>query len=234
MPTSKRMRLGALLCGLCLLSACVSLGGGNDDAPREVQVTSDLVTITGPSGFCVDTTATRNSADTGFVLMGNCAAISGSSRAAQPDISAVLTATIAAAASATLVDNLGALDSLSEEGRALLSRSGEASSVEILDTRTTAGMFLLHARDTSGDGMVGVATDYWRAYLQIGQRLATLQVLALAEADVSDEAALRALTQFAAAVQGANSGANSADLPQDARNETIGPFRTGLFQGIFQ
>lgn len=240
---TSRLRLGrllllgsALLAAQTLLAACVSLGGGAD-APRQVQVTSDLVTITGPSGFCVDPTATRNSADTGFVLLGNCAAISGSARAGQPDVPAVLTAAVSAPSDgAGLTGNLDALEAFfrSEDGRALLSRSGDAASVEILDTRTQSGMFLLHARDTSAGDMVGVATDYWRAYMDIGPRLATLSVLALEDAPISDAAALATLTQFTAAVRGANPALGAADLPQGVNEALTPPFRGGLFQRIFQ
>ena len=224
------------------LAGCVGgLGGGADDAFRQVQVTSDLVTITGPTGFCVDPTATQNAGDTGFVLLGNCAAISGSARAAQPDVAAVLTATVSAPSlGASLTENLGALETFfrSSDGRALLSRSGEADSVDILDTRTSGAMFLLHARDDSGGDIAGVSTDYWRAYLDIGPRLATLTVLSLAAANIDDAAALDTLTRFAAAVQETNLGAESAisaaDLPQEVTEAVEGPFRTGLFRRIFQ
>ncbi len=237
MQTSRRLRLRVLrlgpLLGLGFLASCMSLGGDDAAAPRSVQVTSDLVTITGPRGFCVDPTSTQNGGGTGFVLLGNCAAISGSARAAQPDVAAVLTATVSAPSEgASLTANLDALDGFfrSDDGRALLSRSGDASSVQILETRTSGAMFLLHARDTSAGDMVGVATDYWRAYMDIGQRLATLSVLSLTDADISDATALATLTDFAGAVR----QANSADLPQGVNDWSQGPFRTGLFRQIFR
>lgn len=228
---------GALLLGpLALLAACVSLGG-SDDAPRAVQVTTGAVTITGPQGFCVDPTATQDAGDTAFVLLGNCAAISGRARAPQPDVGAVLTAAVSAPSDgASLTANLDALDAFfrSEQGRALLSRTNDASTVQILDTRRQSGMFLLHARDTSAGDMVGVAQDYWRAYMDIGPRLATLSVLALADANVSDDAALETLMRFATAVQGANPTPGAADLPQGANEAPRSPFRIGLFQRILQ
>ncbi len=236
------LRISALLGLTALFAACVNLGGGSDAAPRQVQVTSDAVTITGPRGFCVDPTSTRNDSDTAFVLLGNCAAISGRASATQPDIPAVLTAAVAARAAeeSGLTGNLVALDAFfqSEQGRAVLSRSGNAVDVTILETRISGDMLLLHARDTGAGAVVGVAQDYWRAYMDLGPRLATLSVLALADRDVSDEAALRVLTAFAEVVQAANSGAvvqaGAADLPQANDEATGGLFRTGLFQRIFQ
>ncbi|UWQ95718.1 hypothetical protein K3728_00280 [Rhodobacteraceae bacterium M385] len=224
------------------LAGCVGglgFGGGGDyeNAPRQVQVTADAVTITGPAGFCVDPTATRNTDDTGFVLLGNCAAISGSARAAQPDVPALLTAAVSAPSSgASLTANLAALEVffLSEDGRALLSRSGDPESVQILDTRIQSSMFLLHARDSSAGEMVGTASDYWRAYMAIGPRLATLSVLTLDDAQVDDAQALATLTQFAAAVQSANTASGAAEVPQGVNEELTTPFRTGLFQRIFR
>lgn len=209
MPIS---RLAAGLLAPLALVGCVGLGaggGGGPEAPAAVQVTADAITITGPRGFCVDPRSTRNDGDTGFVLLGNCAAISGQARAPQPNLSAVLTAAVSARSEGTnLTDTLEALDGYfrSTEGRALLSRSGDAGTVEILDTRTRGGMFLLHARDTSSGALPGVAQDYWRVYLDVGPRLATLSVLALSDAEVSNEDAFATLTRFANAVRAANAG----------------------------
>mmetsp|Transcript_3072 Transcript_3072/g.5253 ORF Transcript_3072/g.5253 Transcript_3072/m.5253 type:complete len:236 (+) Transcript_3072:1645-2352(+) len=233
MPISERLCLSGVMALAMALAGCVdglSLGGAVNDAPREVQVTSDAVTITGPRGFCVDPTATRNTNDTSFVLLGNCAAISGSARARQPDVSAVLTAAISAPSSgASLTANLEALEVffLSEDGRALLSRSGDAASVQILDTRIERDMFLIHARDTSAGDVVGVASDYWRAYMEIGARLASLSVLALEDAEVTDMQALATLTQFAGAVQAANRTPGAAEEPQGVNEELTTPFRRG-------
>ena len=220
-------------------------GGGGNDAPRDVQVTADLVTITGPRGFCVDPTATGNSGDTGFVLLGNCAAISGEARAPQPNLPAVLTAAVSARSTgANLTDNLSALDAFfrSDDGRRLLSRSGNANSVEILDTRTRGDIFLLHARDTSAGALPGVAQDYWRVYLDVGPRLATLSVLALADADVSNEDAFGLLTRFASAVTAANTGLGrspapapvAADETQPGDEAAPAPFPGGFFRNIFR
>ncbi len=242
MRICEALRIAALLGSSTFLAACVSLGGGGDAAPREVQVTADAVTITGPRGFCVDPSSTRSEGDTGFVLLGNCAAISGRARAAQPDVPAVLTAAVAArsADGGSLTGNLDALDGFfrSDAGRGLLSRSADPDSVTILETRVAGQMFLLHARDTSAGAVAGVAQDYWRAYMDLGPRLATLSVLALADQGVSDQDALATLTAFAGAVQSANSGfaagANAADLPQADTQGGGGLFQGGLFQRIFR
>ncbi len=136
--------------------------------------------------------------------------ISGRARARQPDVAAVLTAAVSARSDGTsLTQNLNELDGYfrSDAGRALLSRSGEAETVSILDTRTSGTMFLLHARDTSLGAVAGVAQEYWRVYMDVGPRLATLTLLSLANQGVGDADALDTLMRFAAAVEDANTRA---------------------------
>ena len=84
---SDRLRPLAVLAALALVPGCVAGlgGGGTGGAPAEAVVTKrQWSVITGPPGFCIDETATRAESDTAFVLLGNCAAISNSRRAAQP------------------------------------------------------------------------------------------------------------------------------------------------------
>jgi len=244
MPIFKggRLRLLSLVVLTAHLASCMSLGVGGDAASRSVQVTADAVTIAGPRGFCVDPDSTRNEGDTGFVLLGNCAVISERARARQPDIPAVLTAAVAARSTDgnSLTETLDELDAFfrSDDGRALLSRSGDVDSVTILETRSAGDMFLLHARDTSSGAVAGVSQDYWRAYLDLGPRLATLSVLALADQNVSDEDALATLIAFAEAVRAANTGLDTAtgtaQLPQAQTQAGGGLFQGGLFGRIFQ
>jgi hypothetical protein len=211
-PISDRWRQAALVAACLVLSGCGSswfegLGGHTARAPTEVVVTTDRIVVSGPEGFCVDPTATQDTADTGFVLLGNCAAIANSRRAAQPAIPAVLTATVSEPSdSGRLADSLSMLDDFfrSDTGLALLSRSGDPASVTILDTAVEGEVFLLHATDRSAGTIDGVQQDYWRAYLDVGPRIATLSVLALADRGLSREESLSTLQSFVQAVQAAN------------------------------
>lgn len=234
------MRWAGALAGMAvLLTGCVpSLGGdGTGGAPAEAVVTSDLVVVTGPPGFCIDDGATRAEGDTAFVLLGNCAAISGSRRAAQPDVPVVLTAAISDASDeGSIAESVSDLDTYfrSEDGMRLLSRTQDPESVTILETAVRGDMFLLHATDTSAGAVEGVGDDYWRAYMDLGPRIATLSVLALEEAGVTREQSLATLMSFTGSVQAAN-GAASASVAAAApppRARSGGLFNTGLFQGI--
>ena len=65
-------------------------------------------------------------------------------------------------------------------------------------------VFLLHANDTSEDAIGGVQSEYWRAYLDVGPRIATLSVLSLEERNLTREESLSLLLSFVRLVQGAN------------------------------
>lgn len=220
-PISDRSRQAALVVACLALSGCSGglfqgFGLGSAKAPTEVSVTTDRIVVTGPEGFCVDPTATRDADDAGFVMLGNCAAIANSQRAAQPATPAVLTATISEPSTGgRLADSLPELDGFfrSDAGLALLSRSGDASSVTILDTAIAGEVFLLHATDQSEGTIAGVQADYWRAYLDVGSRIATLSVLALEDRGLSREESLSTLQGFVEAVQTANAMPLSGPAP---------------------
>lgn len=216
-PISDTLRRAALGAACLALAACDAAGfqglrAGLSPAPSQVAVTSDRIVVTGPRGFCVDPTATRDTAETGFVVLGNCAAIANSRRAAQPATPAVLTATISErAGDRRLADSLDQLDSFfrSDEGKALLSRSRNPDRVRILETDSTGDVFLLHATDRSTDRSTGAIADvqqtYWRAYLDVGPRIATLSVLALQDRSLTRDESLSLLRRFVQSVQDANS-----------------------------
>jgi hypothetical protein len=243
--SGRAARAAACLAVVALLAGCgggFRLGGA--DAPTEVAVTSDLVVVTGPEGYCVDPTATRNSGDTGFVLMGNCAAIANSRRVIQPATPAILTAAVSEASDGgRLSDSMADLDAFfrSEDGLRLISRSGDAGTVTVLETLVEGDVFLLHAADTSEGAIDGVQDDYWRAYLDVGNRLATLSVIALEDRALSREESLGTLRDFVTAVQGANAapavteGAVPAPVepvPQVTPPEGGRLFNIGLFRRI--
>ncbi|MDG4646884.1 hypothetical protein P6F26_00375 [Roseibacterium sp. SDUM158017] len=234
---SELIRLGPAILPLTLLAACVG-GGGTGGAPAEAVVTSDLVVISGPHGFCVDETATRAEGDTAFVLLGNCAAISNSRRADQPESPVVLSAAISEASDAgSISESVADLDTYfrSEDGRRLLSRSQDAASVTVIDTRTDGDVFLLHASDASPGAMPGVSDDYWRAYFDLGPRIATLSVFALEDRGVTAEESLAVLGAFAQSVRAANIApeATSALPEEDPAAYTARP-RGGVFSGFFR
>jgi hypothetical protein len=211
-----------------------------------VTVTSDRIVVTGPDGFCVDPTATRDTGDTGFAVLGNCAAIANSRRVLQPESPAVLTAAISAPSDrGSLVDSLGELDTFfrSDEGLTLLSRAGEPDTVTILETLIVGDAFFLHASDSSAGAIEGVQPDYWRAYLDVGPRIATLSVLALEDRALDRGRSLEILEDFVGAVQTANAGPSQEPAAPRVAPAQVSPqnppapagplWNVGLFRRIF-
>lgn len=183
---------------------------------HEVSVTSDNIVVTGPDGFCVDPTSTSDRGSTAFVLLGNCAVISNQRSAGQPDVQAVLTASVSDAdPDQSLRESIPELDRFfqSADGRQLLSRDGDADSVEILDSFHQGDVYFIHARDSSAGDIQDVSDEYWRSYLDVGPRIATLTVLGTDGGALSSETGLSTLRSFTNAVLGANENAGNAALP---------------------
>jgi len=214
--TSRANRAALLL--TALVTACGGIGPLRPQGPppmRQIAVTSDQIIITGPQGFCIDPGSTDDRADTAFVLLGNCAVISNRRNEAQPQVQAVLTASVSEAGlGTTLRESIPEMDRFfrSEEGRQLLSRGGDADSVEILDSFFQGDVYFLHARDTSAGEIEAVTETYWRSYLDAGPRIATLTVLETEAPPVGSEESLATLQEFTNAVIAANADAAQAPL----------------------
>lgn len=230
----------SLVLAFLLVTACGRLGGGPVGSPPvpAVSVTSDMVTITGPEGYCVDADSTRDSGDTAFVLMGNCAVISGRRSAGQPAVPAILTASLSEAdPSQTLRDAIPDLGNFfaSEEGRQLLSRAGDADTVEVLDSFHQSDVFYLRARDSSASEIQNVSADYWRSYLDVGDRIATLTVLGREDSPIPADTALQTLREFTQAVLDANA-LGAAPAPAAVAPAPVQPrgtlWNVGLFRRI--
>lgn len=211
-----------------LLAGCLStgLGGGVD----RVALTSDQLPVMAPPGFCVDPTETRDNGAAAFVLFGNCAAVTDQRLARQPQNHAILTAAISEPATeGGIAASMAGLPDFfrSADGAAVLSRSGDPDAVEVLQTFVAGDVFFLRASDSSPGAVPGVQDVYWRAYFDMGPRIATLSVLALEDTGTSEAAQLSLLETFVAQTRAA--GASEGDAQAVAGT---GLFNSGLFQRI--
>ncbi len=203
--------LGVLL----LLAACSGAGRGPGYAPIQKEQTLPLhgVTLAGPRGFCVDSSSSDVNADPAVVVFGNCAAISGNPFSEQPKKPALLTASVArlTAPEAAIAATMSAMDGFfrSGKGRAVLSRSGRAESVDVLESLAEDGAYYLRIRDRSPRAVPGADATYWRGWFDLGANVVSVSATGFERAPLSrDEglALLRAFRTASLAATGAATG----------------------------
>ncbi len=167
----------------------------------EATVTRNKVRIIGVDGFCVDPVSTRSSAAQAFLVFGNCAAITGNPDQPQPYLRAVATATVTSSGITgegsvrPQVANLNAFFR-TDAGRSRLSRSGDASLVDILDGFTDDGALFLHVKDTSPAAFEGAQDTYWRSYFDAGNSVVAASIIGFSETPVSKSEGLDVLRNF--------------------------------------
>ncbi len=183
------MRLALGLIALFALAACddsATAGFGLfARAPSAPQVTSAVVTksqvrIAGPYGFCVDPISTSKRPERAFVVFGNCAAISKSNDAPQPFVDAValVSVSVLGEEESKALANPQALEQflVSVPGRATLSRSGQADTVEIFDSFATSQAVYLRIKDDSRGGASGLDQAYWRGFRMLASAAVSVSV----------------------------------------------------------
>ncbi len=187
----------ALLAGFLALAACVDAGA----SLRQRPVLGGAVKVAAPSGYCIDPAGVREGDGSALALIGRCA-----SGTAAP---AILTVAVGAAGSGQgMVGAQAALATFfaSDQGRAALSREGDASSVTVQQTTVQGSAVLIRLTDTSANPQAPGQTQSWRGVLPLAGRLVSLTVTGLGDADLSADQGQALLTRFIAAMQRANGG----------------------------
>lgn len=216
------MKKLVLLATCAGLSACESLPTLNLNLPSldteqsetEIVVTRDNVTLAAPHGFCIDPQSSTRGPSSAFVVFGNCAAITGSNEAPQPDMNAIVTSTVRPAdPSLPKIRNSSAqLDRYfdSDVGHIVLSRSNDPASINVKESGTnTDGAFFVYVTDTSDGAPEGTEATYWRGYFDAKNSVVTVSVLSLDANPLSRAEGLRILKQFTDSIQSVPS--NSTD-----------------------
>lgn len=222
----RRGGLAALL--LVTLAGCgggFSGGGGTStggfnallpgrSAPSQATVTSAAVTIAGPDGFCVDPASTKDDGGTGFVLLSNCAAVTGSGAGVEGASRAVLTASVGQNPGDPVGLRLAETDAFlrSPQGLSTLSRSGDAGTVEILESFAQGETLFLRLRDSSDAGLPNLAPDHWRAILDVKSTLVTLSVMGIASEPMAPATGLSTMEAFVQRVRELNGMAEPAPV----------------------
>ena len=201
----------ALLLGCALLAGCADLpsfgtilSGPEDTAAQgqsEITVTRSAVSLTAPDGFCVDPVSTRNTASEAFVVFGNCAAITGNNKQAQPFVNAIVTATVSSvglASDAAIAPQSDALVGFfrSNAGKRALSRSADPAAVRIGDGFAEDGAVFLLVADSSPIHFDGAMKSYWRSYFDAGGAVIAMSVIGFEKDPISGGEGLSLLRRF--------------------------------------
>lgn len=198
----------ALLVGLV---ACVPVQGGGPttaaSAGRQIRAQSVLggaITVAAPPGYCVEPAAILQQVDSAIVLIGRCAGGTGQERAR-----AILTAAIGEAGTGLGVAGGGAELAAfftSEQGRAALSRSGRAKTVNVLEAVGSGDAFLIRLTDTSPNKDGPGQAESWRAVMALKERLVSISVTGTIEAPLDRDASRALLDAYVSAMRAANRG----------------------------
>lgn len=194
---------------LVLLAGCeggfalpeFNLGGAS--ALPALALHSGALTAVSPTGYCIDAGASR--ASRGFALLAACDAITGGD--ARPSINGLIVIQAGVADSASVA---GAEDAFrqfleSDAGRAVLSRSGDAETVDLDGTRAGDGQVTVYFDDSAENPIAGVSPHEWRSFLDVNDRLVTVSVHSLLAAPISETAGDSLLDDAVAALLSANS-----------------------------
>ncbi len=224
--------------GLCLalLSGCDALGpeaaagaGGfafTRRAPERLAVSGDAVIVAGPAGYCIDKGATRDGAETAFVLLASCAAITRNQSVPRPPVQALLTAFVTGrdGGGDQVQDQARAFEAFfgSEAGRAALARNGQADSVRIIQMFQRDGAFFVHASDSSDGAGSRLKQDYWRAIFDVNGRTVSASVVAFKDHPISDDASLATLQEFSGTIRQETRKAVAATQRKNSETATGG------------
>ncbi len=165
--------------GLWTLAACAPT-----EPVRSLALLDGEIMATTPDGYCVDRRASRPG--DGFAVMAPCATLGAND--ASPGAIGVATVQIGPPESGAVAGSETALRDLleSEAGAALLSASGEAEAITILNSQALDNTVTVHFTDAGAAPIAGLQGEEWRAFKDINGRLVTVAVRGLVTAPLQD------------------------------------------------
>lgn len=189
-PLQRLGRVSAALLTVLALAACQVAGGA-----RRAPVLGGAVTMGLPAGYCIDRSASHESADTAVVIMGRC-------NSAASAVPAIVTASVGRPGSAgVMTASPAALAAFfaTPEGRATLSRDGKARDVRLITALTSGNALLLHLSDRRQG-------EYWRAFVGARGRLVSVSASGTPGVPLAPQDGRKVLDAFVVALAAANAG----------------------------
>lgn len=235
-PTSDKGFRAGLFGVLLFLAACgVQNPAAEPSAPAVARVAGGQIQVAGPKGYCIDRSATRDTAQGAFVVLARCDALGGGG--ARPALPALLTVSVTRRAAAD-----GGLPPLalmsafagSKDGRALFSRNGDPKTIKIIETRVRGDVFLMQARDL-GVKNTAFSPEHWRAIFNVKGFLVSARVNAFAKRPISRDTGFRTLNALAARIKADNAVSGVETNPPVTKVETVKNVRRpGLLASLFR
>lgn len=190
-----------LSASLCEASA---VGGDTSPLPGETHlpVLEDTVVISAPLGYCIDQLASLAGQSAAFVLMASCRSVTGDSRAAQPHVPGLLSASVDGRDDDFPTQSELARFFSSSNGRAALSRSGDPESMEVGVVYSRDGVLYLHASELGDDAAMGGHS--WRAVFELNGRMVTATLRDLADHPIPQSEGFQTVEHFVARIVAAS------------------------------
>ncbi|SFR59938.1 hypothetical protein SAMN04488005_3159 [Yoonia tamlensis] len=201
------LRQVACLVGVLAIAACTPV-----TTQDSMVFTDSNIIAQAPTGYCVDGAASNP--ETGFAVLALCATLQGGG--AIPSTAAVATIQIGAANSGMVAGGETALRDFleSDAGAALLSGSGDSSTISVVDAQSSRGRVTVNFSDSAPHSMPGLQSHEWRAFKDINGRLVTVALRGLATAPLDESTGiwlLNAITTGISPVVFAQTDAQSSE-----------------------
>ena len=172
MPTSRFW----VLVVLAALPGCSGFVASKPETVSRIELDDGMI-VSGANGWCVDPTTSQASGDPAVVVLGSCAAIGQNALAPQPDVPGVVTVSIERVAAGGFSPEALQEFFVTEAGRAVLARDGQAQSIEIIEAEAREDRLVLYTEDQSA--LPGTSSKTWRALFDLGGRFVSVSLYGL-------------------------------------------------------
>ena len=200
-----------IFCTISLISACAFSPTEGIHRTFAVKAGGEEIIVAAPHGFCIDERTTEESRVGAFVFITDCAhSVDTSPTIARVPISAVLTASISnSGLPGRDAGQSIALSNLKEFletpiGQLSLGKSGNGSTIQVLSLTQTENAVFAFVEDSSVTSTTGESPRFWRAFTEVGGRLAALSATGYNPADPDQKRTEQILIAFVAALHAAN------------------------------
>lgn len=169
---------------------------------RSMALADGEVVVATPTGYCIDERTSRPAR--GFVVMAGCALVS--DEPSMPAIDGLITVQVGEADTAFVADDEEALRTLlaTAQGASVLSPTGDPTAIEIDRLESRDGVVYVHFLDQSPPPADGLEQLEWRAFFDLGTRLATVTIRGFERTPLDTDDGLSLLRRAVATIRDAS------------------------------